>query len=565
MSKSVTPQTSEQQVLNEVFKLLDAGGAVIQLRTREVMRTATMLRKGFTTNEDAYSHTEWDVTNGQRVFNRKNFTDDMLKGDGMDFAKALGTPLVHLRNADSPVRKNPDKIHAFVFLDPHPYIANNPFSLHQIQQYAAVLPNTNACIIFVTPDVDIPGLPMGTALITDAPTPSHGELKHSVQRIVNATSRNFAVNIEITDAEFAQVAAMGAGMTLFEFETYASLAVVEAATAKDELTAHDLLEGIAKGKTEVVKQSDILELFHTEDMADVGGMHRLKDWISDRADTFSDEAREFGVEPPKGVAIVGVPGTGKSLIAKAIASTLEVPLIRLDFGRVFSKFIGDSESRMRSSLKMLESMGRVVLFVDEIDKGLGGIGGGGDSGTSSRVLGAFLTWMQENKTGIFVILTANKIDGLPPELFRKGRMDAIFSVGLPNGAEREEVLGVHLRKRGRSLDDYSDDEVRAFLTYSDGFTPAEIEAAVKDALIMAYNDPEADSLTMPHIIRALGDTVPMSKSHAAQINKILEWAADNATAVNYADGKPRGSIQQEERAEQSEEAKPQQRRTRIRK
>lgn len=225
-------------------------------------------------------------------------------------------------------------------------------------------------------------------------------------------------------------------------------------------------------------------------------------------------------------------------MAKAVASVLGVPAVRLDFGRVFSKFVGDSENRVRAALAMVESMAPVVLFVDEIDKGLGGAGsGGGDSGTSSRVLGSFLTWLQENKSKVFTIVTANRIDGLPPELLRRGRFDGIFSVGLPNADERLEVLRIHLRKRNQDIKALSN--VEPFVRKSEGYVPAEIESAVKDALIAAFATEER-VLTVAHLVKALDDMIPMSVSHKAAIDRIVEWAAANATPVNY----PQGAIPQ---------------------
>lgn len=231
-----------------------------------------------------------------------------------------------------------------------------------------------------------------------------------------------------------------------------------------------------------------------------------------------------------------VHNTGKSLIAKAIASTLQVPLLRLDFGRVFSKFIGDSESRVRSALDMVSSMGQVVLFVDEIDKGLGGIGqGGGDSGVSSRVLGSFLTWMQDNQSGALCVVTANKIDGLPPELFRKGRMDQVFSVGVPNRQERREALAVHLRLRDRDIADMDKRMIEQYLDASERFVPAEVEQTVKDALVLAYHDKGAEDLEGHHLVTAAKRIVPMAVSHAEQINAIEEWAKNNAVPANGVD------------------------------
>lgn len=534
-TKPVVEENSESILMDDIFRLCDAGGSVIQVRTREAVRTATVLRKALLTNDKAYQHYEWDVVNGFRTFTTENYTNDSLEGDGAQFMDALMKPLSDLRSATSQVNTLREKIHCFVFVDTHPYINGNPFATTLLQQYAAILPSSNVCMIFVTPDVSFSELPMGTVLVTDMPTPKLSELKSSLNKLVQATEQDdWDRKPEVYEEDVERIAHLGLGMTRYEFETHVALAIVQASIDGEEcLTADILMEGVSKGKTEVVKQSDILELFHPEDMSNVGGMQRLKDWVTARADNFSDSAKDFGIEPPKGIALVGVPGGGKSLVAKAVAGSFKVPLIRLDFGRVFSKYIGDSESRMRQALNMVSQMGRLVLFADEIDKGLGGIGSGGDSGTSSRVLGAFLTWMQENKSDVFVVMTANRIEGLPPEIFRKGRLDQVFSVGLPNNDERLEVLAVHLRKRGRDIKAFSKSELTTFVEQSRDYLPAEIEASVKDALVIAYNDTKAEDLEMGHIITALKEMVPMSVSHEAQINAIKEWAAKNATPVSY--------------------------------
>ncbi len=531
---------SETALINEIFKLSDAGGSVIQIRTRETVRTSLTLRKAILAEDDSYAYSEWDPVNGVRAgFSLENYSNNLLEGDGKDLFEALKYPLDQLRNGASTLVLNPDKVHFFVYVDAHPFIKGHPIINSMLQQYAAILPSKNACIIFVTPDMQFDELPIGTMLITDMPTPNAEELADSLNIIIRNSEEDFEEESTIDQEDVDRIALLGLGMTRFEFETHAALAVVQASIDKESsLTAEALEAGIALGKTEVVKQSNILELFPSGDMADVGGMQRLKDWITDRSSTFSDEARAFGVSPPKGVFIVGVPGAGKSLIAKAVAGGWGVPLIRLDFGKVFSKFVGESEANMRAALNMISRMGRLVLFADEIDKGLAGAtGGSNDSGISSRVLGSFLTWMQENESDVFVIMTANRIEGLPPELSRKGRMDEIFSVGLPNEVERQQVLEVHLRKRGRDINDFTTAELKLFKSKSDKYVPAEIEAAVKDALILAFNEkgvkPSERKLKMSHIITVLERMVPMSTSHAAQIEAIVEWAKNNAVPVNY--------------------------------
>lgn len=542
MKVTQTQSDSARTLMDEFYKFADAGAALIHVRTRETLRCALTLRKHLLSDNNPYL--EWDVTNGFRsAFTTENFVDHTVSGNKDDFTVALEKPMNELRNATSEVHRNKDKIHFFVYINPQPFIANNPYVQELIQQYAAVLPSTNICLIFITPDMPLPDIPVGTVLTTQLNTPSVEELEAVLSRIINdSTSAEngsaFPQGHDITAEEQRQIALLGLGLTNNEFETSTALAVLEAPlSGAKKLSAEHLLAGIAKGKTEVVRQSEILELMPTASLEDVAGMQRLKDWVAMRSKCFSDEAKEFGIEPPKGIVLVGVPGVGKSLAAKATASALGVPLVKLDFGRVFSKYVGDSESRVRSALKMVEGMAPCVLFVDEVDKGLGGAGGGGDSGTSSRVLGSFLTWLQECQAPVFTMLTANRVDGLPPELLRRGRFDGIFAAGMPGDDMRKETLAIHLRKRGHDIATFDDAEVAKFLTASKGYVPAEIESAVKDALVSAFTD-DTGELSMGHILKALEDMVPMSKAFADKISAIENWAAQNATSVEYGDDAP---------------------------
>lgn len=225
-----------------------------------------------------------------------------------------------------------------------------------------------------------------------------------------------------------------------------------------------------------------------------------------------------------------VHNTGKSLCAKAIAGVLGVPLVRLDFGKVFNSLVGKSEERMRKALSMVESMSPCVLFVDEIDKGLGGIGGSGDSGTSNRILGTFLTWLNDCEEPVFTVVTANNVTALPPELLRRGRFDAIFSTGLPTVEERREVLRIHLAKRGKDIGEYGASDVQAFLNASAGYVPAEIESAVKDGLIDAFSEQEPFDVTWA--TSAIEIMVPLSKAFNEVIQAMTLWAKSNATPAS---------------------------------
>ena len=531
MIHTTTQPNSEEELMSQVYKLTDAGAPIIQIKTREPYRTAHVLRKSILSSDENELR-EWDAINGFRSFTLENYTDNKIAGDNKDFMKGIMTPLQDLRNASSSARAKPNTLHYFVFIDAHPYIANNAFAAELLQQYAAILPSTNICLLFVTPDITLDNVPMGTILVSSMPTPSTDELSDVLKTIIEGSVGDFDDGSELDDEDIRRISLLGLGLTLYEFETYAAISIINAHNkGQKSLTLDAMIEGVSEGKTAIVKQSEILELYPNEKMENVGGMQKLKDWVASRANCYSEEAKAYGIEPPKGCVLVGVPGAGKSLVAKAIASVLAVPLVKMDFGRVFSKYVGDSESRVRSALQMVEDMAPVVLFVDEIDKGLGGIGGGGgDSGTSSRVLGSFLTWLQECKAPVFVLVTANKVDGLPPELLRRGRFDQIFSVSLPTASERIEVLEIHLRKRDKEFN-FSEKDLYAFTSASDGYVPAEIESAVKDGMIMAFADRE--QIGMKHILSALREMVPMSRSYAPQIASMVEWARNNATSVNY--------------------------------
>lgn len=536
MIDSAAKERSDVAFLNSLRRLSDAGASLVQIRTREPLRAATIMRKEFTASLTPYH--EWSASTGFRLFTTENFINHSLKGDDTDFLTAFGRPLEGLRNPTSEIRAKSDVVHYFAFIDPAPHLANNPFALDLVQQYAALLPTSNVAILFITDDKPLDMLPSGTVNVTELSTPTIEELQDSLIRLLDPVqaenSSHFTGGHTLDDEDIRRVSVLGLGLTYSEFETHVALSIIDAANAGEEaLTVEHVLSGIAEGKTEVVRQSEILELTPAEAITNVGGMQRLKDWVSQRADCYTQEARDFGIEPPKGLVLVGVPGAGKSLVAKAIASVLGVPLVRLDFGRVFSKYVGDSEQRVRSALAMAASMAPCVLFVDEIDKGLGGIGQGGDSGIGMRVLGTYLTWLQELKQPVFNMVTANRVAGLPPELLRRGRFDQVFSVSMPSEHERREVLEIHLRRRGQDIANFTDAEVDQFLAASAGYVPAEIESAVKDALVGAFSAGEA--LSMEHLLAATREIVPISKSSAEQIAAIVSWAANNAVPVNYPD------------------------------
>lgn len=542
---------SESAMLNALYDLSGAGASVIQVRTREPLRAAKALRKSIlATPSSAYK--EWDIVNGVRSgFSLDNYQNHGLGGgNSLPLESALGEILDACRDNKSEYAVG-EIAHYNVFVDPHPFMAGNPIIAEQLLQLSYILPHKNATVILVTNSESLDTLPQGTVLTIDLDTPSIEELADNLREFIkNTIQANGDVLTEaeeLSEDDAISLAQIGRGMSLFEFETHSAVAVLAGITAGETFINLDRLrDGLTEGKTEVIRQSEILELTQPGSIDDVGGMDELKIWLEKRKDSYTQDAIDFGIEAPKGMALVGVPGTGKSLVAKAVSSIFGVPMVRLDFSRVFSKYVGDSESRVRSALKMVEGLAPCVLFVDEIDKGLGGAdGAGGDNGTSSRVLGTFLTWLNDHTKEVFTMVTANRVQGLPPELLRRGRFAQVFSVGLPDEVDRIAVLRIHLAKRGRAHLTFTETELTNFAAQSSGYVPAEIEAAVQDAIVEAYHD-KSEDVGMQHILAALGQTIPMSVSNKERIDAIVAWSEKNA--------KPVASVKTRKAAAQAAEA-----------
>ena len=280
-------------------------------------------------------------------------------------------------------------------------------------------------------------------------------------------------------------------------------------------------------------------LLHTDiKISDVGGLENLKSWLNKRNNSWSESAKKYCLPAPKGVLITGVPGCGKSLTAKAMSAAWQLPLLKLDFGKIFSGIVGSSEENMRKAIKTAEAVAPSILWVDEIEKSLSGLNSNGDSGTSSRIFGTFLTWMQEKTAPVFVIATANNINSLPAELLRKGRFDEIFFVDLPTQREREEIFKLHLSKRLKDKDVASKIEINSDLykqlaQMTEGFVGAEIEQVVISALYEAFFNKRP--LEFSDLANTIKNVVPLSVTQKEQILAIRQWANIRAVAATKKD------------------------------
>ncbi len=307
------------------------------------------------------------------------------------------------------------------------------------------------------------------------------------------------------------------GLTLHQARQIVAQCVVE----DGKLSADDV-QKILKRKVQVIKDGGLLEYYPVEDNRfELGGFTNLKSWLERARVGFTPEARALNLTPPRGVMLVGVPGCGKSLAAKAIARTWQLPLLKLDAGRLFDKFIGESEKNFRKAIETAESLAPIVLWIDEIEKAMvaGGGSGESDSGLSRRLFGAFLTWLQEKKQEVFVVATANDLSSLPPELLRKGRFDEIFFVDLPDDGEREAIWKIHLSLRKQERNQF---DLAKIVSASDGFSGSEIEQAVVAGLYRALH--QKMPLTTDLLIEELTRTVPLSVTRREDIDRLRGMA-----------------------------------------
>jgi hypothetical protein len=381
--------------------------------------------------------------------------------------------------------------------------------LRWLREIARLPTSPRKIVVLSTP---LPGLPMD--LRKEIPTI---ELDLPGVDDLGVVLQDAAAALGVRDSADEALLDAARGLTVME----ARLAFGKAAAELGRLD-HGAVPLVAREKERIIKQSEVLEYYPTDArLTDVGGLGQLKEWLDRRGRAFGAGARDFGLDAPKGVLLLGVQGCGKSLLAKAIAATWQFPLLRFDMGKVFGGIVGQSEGNIRTALQVAQALAPCVLWIDEIEKGLAGMGSSDqtDGGTTARVVGSLLTWMQEKKDPVFVVATANRIDMLPPELLRKGRFDEIFFVDLPTRAIREEILSIHLKKKRRDPKDFALADLAA---RSVGFSGAELEEAVREGLYDAFA--EGRELHSDHIARALDKTFPLSRTMRDQIDSLRQWA-----------------------------------------
>jgi len=417
-----------------------------------------------------------------------------------------------------------DNESALYFFKDLEYYLDEPIVIRILKELSYILRHSYKSLLYITPEYKHRPEVEAFIALYDFPYPSRKDIRQHYHTLIGqVNSRKFSVCVDEEFVEKLTDAALG--LTEDEFEDVISRILVQ-----HEGISRAQLPDIYSEKKQIIRKSGVLDYYESDiQMSEIGGLGALKGWLKKRKKAFSARARDFGVPLPKGILLLGVQGCGKSLSAKAVANYFEFPLLKLDMGRLFSSYIGSSEENIRKAIYLAKTLAPVVLWVDELDKALSGLQSSGmsDAGTTARVAATLLTWLQEKEEPVFVVATANDVETLPPELFRRGRFDEIFFVDLPDARERREIFSIHLKKRRRNPQKY---HLECFVELSKGFSGAEIEQSLINGLYEAFD--EGKELQDRHVIHALKTCLPLSKMMEYQVKRLRSWANTRALSAS---------------------------------
>ena len=438
---------------------------------------------------------EWSITEG-------------LGRTEVDFGKMTGTsePIEVLRHI-----KSTHKPGLFVLLDFHPYLGD-PLHVRLIKEIAQTHEDVPRYVVLVSHNIDTPPEIAHLTAKFELQLPDQSTLKHLIrEEATHWKKQNPGRNIQADKEALNKLASNLTGVTLQEARR-----LVKTAISDDGAITHSDIPAVMKAKNSLMNRDNIVSFeYETEQFTDIAGLENLKNWVKQRQSAFTQ--KKTTLDSPKGILLLGVQGSGKSLAAKAVAGFFGIPLLRLDFATLYNKFIGETEKNLRQALQTAEVMSPCILWIDEIEKGISQ--GSNDDGVSKRILGTLLTWMAEHKGQVFIVATSNDIESLPPELMRKGRIDEIFFVDLPEAEVRKEIFSIHLRRRNQSPSAF---DLDALATASEGFSGAEIEQAIVSALYTAQSSDTKISTSL--IEEEVERTQPLSVVMSEKIDYLRSWA-----------------------------------------
>jgi AAA+ superfamily predicted ATPase len=493
---------SHRQSVHDLKSLIRSFHSLIAVETVEEERVKTIVAE--VAADLGQSLFEWSVTTGFR------------RGHGLTVGnthEALAV-LKHIEEMTG------DAIYFLKDMGPH---LTKPEVCRALRELSQKMAHTRSAIVVTGEPLELPRDLESLAVRFELELPDEEERRAAVRAVVEAMKARQPVQVEMTRDDVQKLIAALAGLTLNQTRRVIAQAILD----DGKLSPLDI-ERVIQLKGEIIDRGGVMEFFAPqENDFELGGFARLKEWLTHARVGFTPEARALNLDPPKGVLFVGVQGCGKSLAAKFIAREWQLPLLKLDAGRLYEKYVGESEKNFRRATQVAEAMAPVVLWIDELEKAFAsGTSADADGGLSQRLFASFLTWLQEKKEGVFVVGAANDLDRMPPELLRKGRFDEIFFVDLPSRAERENIFAIHLRFRKQ---DPATFDLPALSEASEGFSGAEIEQAVIAALYRGLHAKRA--LDTEGVLESLRSTVPLSVSRREDIARIRKMAEGRFTKV----------------------------------
>ncbi len=530
--------------LDRLKILINSSTPIVVMETVEEMRAVGLVRSACA--ELNMTVFEWSIADGLL---RSGSNAPVLP------AGALQARINAARHAADPDAPESSKTAIYNTLDPVQALANleamtleavyimkdfhrhmdSPVVVRRLRDVGQKFSANRRTLVLTAPAISMPPELASLVEYLDLPLPDAQRLRQIIQQTFQRLAQTHTLQLKLDGAGVDAAAANLRGLT----EEEAERAVSQALVGRYALCAETVTD-VLEAKKELLRHSGMLDFVDASaNMASVGGLENLKRWLALRRGAWEDSARQFGLEPPRGMIILGVQGCGKSLCARAVAGEWKLPLVKFDTAAVFDKYIGETEKRIQKVFDVAEGLAPCVLWIDELEKVFAGSGPDSasvDAGVSSRLLASFLSWMQDRKAPVFVAATCNNVTALPPELIRKGRFDELFFVDLPNQAERRQIFAIQLARRKRNPAEFELDRVAAAAR---GYSGAEIDAAVQTALYAAYAGKQP--LSTQDLLEALKTTVPLSTTRAEEIQALREWAKERAVPASAGDARGEGA------------------------
>lgn len=523
-AETILKSMATPQFTSDLLSLLRSREDLVYLTCNEEKR----MKSYFKHLSSAYGYNIyiWDCYLG--LLNLRTEKKDKAITDDITQAPIVLDKIIEMANADEDnakaMKSEGIKGNIYILLDFHRFLEqNDPGIERRLKTFANISSMTT--IVMTGPSITFSSSLEESISVLDFPLPNTEEIGNVLDVIVSAIEKqnkipNLAKSIKTRRNDIVKSAS---GLTLNE----ASMAFSKTLVVNKDFHIPTIL----KEKEQIIKKKGILEFIEPKfTMKDVGGLKNMVHWLEKRKSAFSIEAEQYGIPSPKGCIMVGVPGGGKSLIAKAVSTLYQIPLLKLDFGRLFGSLVGDSERNIRSATQLAESVAPCCLYLDEIDKGIAGGQSSGqtDGGTTSRVISTLLTWMQEKEKSVFIIATANRHSTLPTELLRPGRFDEIFFVDLPSRPERKEIYQVILRRYGRNPDNF---DLDLLVSKTENYSGAEIEKSIISGLFESFSDNRRE-LNTKDIVNAIGTFRPLYDIRKDDFDEMRDWAKERCVMAN---------------------------------